>query len=227
MAFERKLVSLHVSPWSERAKWALDHHRLAYTVVEHVPIAGERRLRLHPTCPVEERGRTVKIAALLGLLVPTMGCTAPVGTPPAGPARTPSLRTPAIVNQSPAPSPLPVDAAAVAPDIDSSVYGLLLGSDCTDGGDPCAAEAYEGPLVATWDCYAIPNSTRHACSFRRDDFTGVPLGGDAQVSYAQTMPPICTQLGGTCVPAPGLPTPTEPGVILANDGGSPSLCVVP
>src|SRR5580658_7746154 len=61
MAFERKLVSLHVSPWSERAKWALDHHRLAYTVVEHVPIAGERRLRLHPTCPVEERGRTVKI----------------------------------------------------------------------------------------------------------------------------------------------------------------------
>jgi glutathione S-transferase len=41
----RKLVSLHVSPWSERAKWALDHHGLAYQRVEHVPIVGERRLR--------------------------------------------------------------------------------------------------------------------------------------------------------------------------------------
>jgi glutathione S-transferase len=44
-ATERTLVSLHVSPWSERAKWALDHHRLAYRVVEHVPVIGERRLR--------------------------------------------------------------------------------------------------------------------------------------------------------------------------------------
>jgi glutathione S-transferase len=41
----RKLVSLHVSPWSERAKWALDHHGLAYEVVEHLPIVGEGRLR--------------------------------------------------------------------------------------------------------------------------------------------------------------------------------------
>jgi glutathione S-transferase len=41
----RKLVSLHVSPWSERAKWALDHHGIAYQVVEHLPIVGERRLR--------------------------------------------------------------------------------------------------------------------------------------------------------------------------------------
>jgi glutathione S-transferase len=41
----RKLVSLHVSPWSERARWALDHHGLAYEVVEHMPVIGERRLR--------------------------------------------------------------------------------------------------------------------------------------------------------------------------------------
>ncbi len=41
----RTLVSLHVSPWSERARWALDHHRLAYERVEHLPIIGERRLR--------------------------------------------------------------------------------------------------------------------------------------------------------------------------------------
>jgi glutathione S-transferase len=45
MTVTRKLVSLNVSPWSERAKWALDHHGLAYQVVEHMPIIGERRLR--------------------------------------------------------------------------------------------------------------------------------------------------------------------------------------
>jgi glutathione S-transferase len=45
MTVARKLISSNVSPWSERAKWALDHHGLAYEVVEHVPIVGERRLR--------------------------------------------------------------------------------------------------------------------------------------------------------------------------------------
>jgi glutathione S-transferase len=49
----RTLVALHVSPWSERAKWALDHHGLAYTVVEHLPVLGERKLRrlVGPTKP--------------------------------------------------------------------------------------------------------------------------------------------------------------------------------
>jgi glutathione S-transferase len=41
----RQLVSLHVSPWSERARWALDHHKLDYEKIEHVPFIGERRLR--------------------------------------------------------------------------------------------------------------------------------------------------------------------------------------
>jgi glutathione S-transferase len=45
MTVARKLVSLDVSPWSERAKWALDHHGLKYEVVAHVPVLGERRLR--------------------------------------------------------------------------------------------------------------------------------------------------------------------------------------
>ena len=36
---------LPVSPWSERARWALDHHALAYRKVEHIPFIGERRLR--------------------------------------------------------------------------------------------------------------------------------------------------------------------------------------
>jgi glutathione S-transferase len=42
---KRSLVTLPVSPWSERAKWALDHHGLAYETIEHVPFLGERRLR--------------------------------------------------------------------------------------------------------------------------------------------------------------------------------------
>jgi len=40
-----RLVFLPVSPWSERARWALDHHRIAYQTIEHMPILGERRLR--------------------------------------------------------------------------------------------------------------------------------------------------------------------------------------
>lgn len=41
----RRLVVLKMSPWSERARWALDHHRLSYREVEHTPFLGERRLR--------------------------------------------------------------------------------------------------------------------------------------------------------------------------------------
>lgn len=39
------LVSLYYSPWSERARWALDHHELAYRLVQHTPLLGEPRLR--------------------------------------------------------------------------------------------------------------------------------------------------------------------------------------
>ena len=41
----RRLVALKVSPWSERARWALDHHGLAYEVLHHQPFIGERKLR--------------------------------------------------------------------------------------------------------------------------------------------------------------------------------------
>ncbi len=34
------------SPWSERARWALDHHGIAYKQVEHVVMLGEPLLRL-------------------------------------------------------------------------------------------------------------------------------------------------------------------------------------
>jgi glutathione S-transferase len=40
-----KLVVLHVSPWSERVRWALDHHGIAYQLVQHAPFLGEGRLR--------------------------------------------------------------------------------------------------------------------------------------------------------------------------------------
>ena len=41
----RTLLHLHVSPWSERARWVLDHHRLPYRKEVHLPFFGERRLR--------------------------------------------------------------------------------------------------------------------------------------------------------------------------------------
>jgi glutathione S-transferase len=40
-----RLVSLKISPWSERARWALDHHRIDYKIIHHMPFLGERKLR--------------------------------------------------------------------------------------------------------------------------------------------------------------------------------------
>ncbi len=50
-----KLFGIPFSPWTEKARWALDHHRLAYTFHEHGPLLGEWRLRRRmrqPTGPV-------------------------------------------------------------------------------------------------------------------------------------------------------------------------------
>jgi glutathione S-transferase len=44
-ALDRRLVVLSYSPWSERARWALDHHGLAYREIQHYPMVGELRLR--------------------------------------------------------------------------------------------------------------------------------------------------------------------------------------
>ncbi len=41
----RHLYALSYSPWSEKARWALDHHRLDYVEHEYVPILGEPALR--------------------------------------------------------------------------------------------------------------------------------------------------------------------------------------
>ncbi len=40
-----QFVFLHYSPWSERARWALDHHRVQRSDVEYVPMVGEPYLR--------------------------------------------------------------------------------------------------------------------------------------------------------------------------------------
>ncbi len=42
----RTLYGLRMSPWTERARWALDHHGVAYTYHEHLPMLGEVLLRL-------------------------------------------------------------------------------------------------------------------------------------------------------------------------------------
>ncbi len=39
------LYGIHQSAWTERARWALDHHQVAYHFHEHVPLVGELLLR--------------------------------------------------------------------------------------------------------------------------------------------------------------------------------------
>ena len=40
-----RLFGIPFSPWTEKARWALDHHRLDYTFQEHAPPFGELKLR--------------------------------------------------------------------------------------------------------------------------------------------------------------------------------------
>jgi glutathione S-transferase len=41
-----ELTALPFSPWSEKARWALDHHRIDYRYNEYIPILGELKLRI-------------------------------------------------------------------------------------------------------------------------------------------------------------------------------------
>ena len=59
------LTALPYSPWSEKARWALDHHRLEYREEEHLPVLGDIKLRVRlrkprgrVTVPVLYDGRT-------------------------------------------------------------------------------------------------------------------------------------------------------------------------
>lgn len=40
-----RLFHIPISPWSEKARWALDHHRVAHERVGYLPLVGEARLR--------------------------------------------------------------------------------------------------------------------------------------------------------------------------------------
>jgi glutathione S-transferase len=42
----RTLYGLAQSPWTEKARWALDHHSIAYRYHEHLPLLGEVLLRM-------------------------------------------------------------------------------------------------------------------------------------------------------------------------------------
>jgi glutathione S-transferase len=58
------LFGLTQSPWTERARWALDHHGVAYRYHEHLPMLGELLLRRKaktkkPSVPLLEDGADV------------------------------------------------------------------------------------------------------------------------------------------------------------------------
>lgn len=40
-----ELCGLSYSPWTQKARWALEHHRISFRYVEHMPMLGEARLR--------------------------------------------------------------------------------------------------------------------------------------------------------------------------------------
>ena len=69
------LWGLSVSPWTEKARWALDHHEVAYRYREHTPMLGEPALRwrtrgrasgTRPTVPllIDKRERILESRAI-------------------------------------------------------------------------------------------------------------------------------------------------------------------
>ncbi len=65
---ELRLLGLSYSPWTEKARWALDHHRLPYKYQEYLPLLGEPVLRVATR---ELRGK-VTVPVLFEGRVPTM-----------------------------------------------------------------------------------------------------------------------------------------------------------
>src|SRR5688572_13168604 len=63
---EPKLFHLPQSPWSEKARWALEHHSVTYRAIEHLPMLYEPVLRVmsgdirkKPSVPMLVDGKTV------------------------------------------------------------------------------------------------------------------------------------------------------------------------
>jgi glutathione S-transferase len=62
------LHGIRYSPWSEKARWALDHHRIHYREIDYVPMLSEPLVRLHTR---NFTGRiTVPILVADGAVVP-------------------------------------------------------------------------------------------------------------------------------------------------------------
>jgi len=80
------LVHLPQSPWSEKARWSLDHHGITYRAVEHVPLVFEpllrllsRNLRKHPTVPMLfDRGGVLTDSVAIALHTDTIGKGTPL-----------------------------------------------------------------------------------------------------------------------------------------------------
>lgn len=47
-----ELCGISYSPWTQKARWALEHHRISFRYVEHMPMLGEARLRWKAQKPV-------------------------------------------------------------------------------------------------------------------------------------------------------------------------------
>lgn len=82
-----RLRVLPVSPWSERAAWAMHHHRIAYVRTEHVPLVDElverwrrRTLRAHVRAPTleTERGERIEGSAAIARWADAHGEAAPL-----------------------------------------------------------------------------------------------------------------------------------------------------
>ncbi len=71
----RQLISLHFSPWSERARWALAHHGLPYERIEHAHRATEFFSILKRAQPLMRATRNMH--AVIGQLKEQCGATDP------------------------------------------------------------------------------------------------------------------------------------------------------
>lgn len=58
----RTLVGMSYSPWTQKARWALDHHRVSYRFEEHTPLLGEPALRVR----ARMLGGVVSVPILVG-----------------------------------------------------------------------------------------------------------------------------------------------------------------
>lgn len=59
----RTLYGITQSPWTQRARWALDHHGVTYRYHEHLPMLGE--LLLRRAAKLKEKGKKASVPLLV------------------------------------------------------------------------------------------------------------------------------------------------------------------